>query len=65
MYDCSAPIPGEEDSALSPKGDGELWKGLEQRSEGVRSESDQDHSDCYALGRVDQREQPLFRGGGG
>lgn len=66
VYDCSALIPGAEDSALSPKGDGELWKGLEQRSEGVRSaESDQDRSDCYVLGRVDQRGQPLFRGGGG
>ena len=65
VCDCSAPTPGEEDSSLSPKGDGEQWKGLEQRSEAVSSGSDQDHSDCCVLGRVDQRGQPLFRGGGG
>ena len=60
MCDCRARTPGEEDSELSPKGDG-----LEQRSDTVRFESDQDGSDSCMLGGVDQRGHLLFGGGGG
>lgn len=35
-------------------------KDLEQTSDLVRSESDQDHSNCYVLGGIDWRGQVLF-----
>lgn len=54
------PQPGEEDSELSPQGDGAPWKELERKSDMVRSESDQDHSDCYVPGGIDWRGQVLF-----
>lgn len=52
MCDYNAHTAGEEDSELSPKGEGESWKGLEQKSDMFRFESDQDHCVLAELTRA-------------
>lgn len=58
-YYCSTHSLGRRILSFLPRAMG-AWKDLEQKSDMVRFESDQDHSDCYVPGGIDWRGQVLF-----